>query len=87
MRSLAEATRARRWQRRLELLPIEQQGRRTGGMAKVKKPGGGRVGAVKGRSQVRNPSTGLFVKRDTASGRFIGVKKSSGPYKGVRKER
>jgi hypothetical protein len=39
--------------------------------------GGGRVGAVKGRSQTQNPKTGLFVA----------TKKSGGSFKGVRKER
>lgn len=49
--------------------------------------GRGRVGAVKKRSQVINPKTGLWTKRDTASGKFIAIKESPGPYKGVRKER
>jgi hypothetical protein len=55
-------------------------------MAKVR-PSGGRVGAVKNRSQVLNKSTGRFVKRDSATGRFLAVKKTGGPFKGVRKER
>ena len=55
-------------------------------MAKNGAKGGGRVGAVSGRSQVRNPQTGLWVKRDTSTGRFKGVKKSGGQFKGVRKE-
>lgn len=47
-----------------------------------------RIGAVKGRSQVHNPKTDLWVKRDTDTGRFIDVKTSSPtPFKGVRKEK
>lgn len=50
--------------------------------------GKGRKGAVKGRSQVQNPKTGLWVKRDTSTGQFINVKtSSSAPFKGVRKEK
>jgi hypothetical protein len=46
-----------------------------------------RVGAVKGRSQVLNPKTGRWTKRDTATGKFSSFKETPGPYKGVRKER
>lgn len=47
-----------------------------------------RKGAVTGRSQVQNPKTGLWVKRDTDTGRFMDVKTSSPtPFKGVRKEK
>lgn len=47
-----------------------------------------RVGAVKDRSQVYNPVTGLWVKRDVQTGRFMDVKTSSNtPFKGVRKEK
>ena len=47
-----------------------------------------RVGAVKGRSQSYNPSTGLWTKRDTQTGRLMDVKTSSNtPFKGVRKEK
>ncbi|MCK1248879.1 hypothetical protein ACRPMK_05830 [Streptococcus uberis] len=49
--------------------------------------GGGRNGAVKGRSQSYNPKTGLFTKRDTSTGKFIDVKTSGGKFKGVRKEK
>ena len=55
-------------------------------MAKNGARGGGRLGAVKGRSQVRNPKTRTWAKRDTSSGRFLEVKKSGGSFKGVRKE-
>lgn len=58
-------------------------------MAKNKPYGdNARVGVVKGRSQVYNPRTDSWVKRDTATGRFMDVKTSSNsPFKGVRKEK
>lgn len=47
-----------------------------------------RKGAVRKRSQVLNPKTGLSVKRDADTGQFMSVKTSSTkPYKGVRKEK
>lgn len=46
-----------------------------------------RKGAIKQRSQVLNPKTNLYVKRDTESGRFKDVKTSGGKFKGVRKEK
>ena len=47
-----------------------------------------RKGAVRKRSQVLNPKTGLWVKRDAETGQFMSVKTSSTkPYKGVRKEK
>ena len=49
--------------------------------------GAGRKGAVRGRSQVLNPKTGDYVKRNTGTGRFVDVKKSGGKYKGVRSEK
>lgn len=55
-------------------------------MAKNGRKGGGRVGAVKGRSQRKNPKTGTWTKRDTSTGRFTSVKKSGGSFKGVRRE-
>lgn len=45
-----------------------------------------RQGAVKGRSQVFNPATGNYVKRDTNTGRFIDVKSDGKPFRGVVKE-
>lgn len=45
-----------------------------------------RKGAVKKRTQVINPKTGLYVKRDSATGKFLSVKKDGTPYKGVTKE-
>lgn len=46
-----------------------------------------RIGAVNKRSQVLNPKTGLYVKRDSATGRFMDVKTTGGKFKGVRKEK
>lgn len=45
-----------------------------------------RKGAVKNRSQVFNPTTGNYIKRDTQTGKFIDVKTDGKPFKGVRKE-
>lgn len=46
------------------------------------------VGAVRGRSQVYNPTTGLWTKRDAQTGKFMDVKTSSNtPFKEVRKEK
>lgn len=47
---------------------------------------GFRQGAVRGRSQVYNPRTERWVKRDTMSGRFIDQKADDEPFKGVAKE-
>lgn len=46
-----------------------------------------RVGSVDNRSQVRNPRTQQWVKRDDETGRFVGQKGDGTPYKGVAKER
>ena len=54
------------------------------------KPNGdnARKGAVRNRTQVQNPKTGLWVKRDSVTGRFMDVKTSSDkPFKGVTKEK
>jgi hypothetical protein len=57
-------------------------------MATNPPPGDGhRKGAVRKRSQVENPSTGRFTKRDTETGRFIDQKADANPFKGVRKEK
>ena len=45
-----------------------------------------RNGAVKDRSQVYNPSTGNYVKRDTSTWRFIDVKSDGKPFRGITKE-
>jgi hypothetical protein len=46
---------------------------------------GHRVGAVKERSQVYNEKTGMYVKRDTSTGKF--VSSSTNKYKGVEMEK
>jgi hypothetical protein len=57
-------------------------------MAKNKPIGdNARKGAVKQRSQVLNPKTNLYVKRDTETGKFMDVKTSGGKFIGVRKEK
>jgi hypothetical protein len=57
-------------------------------MAKNGKTGDGhRNGAVDKRSQVLNPKTELYVKRNTETGQFMDVKTSGGKFKGVRKEK
>ena len=57
-------------------------------MAKNRKVGDGhRNGMVKGRSQVLNPRTEQYVKRDTSTGRFMDAKTSGGKFKGVRIEK
>lgn len=48
---------------------------------------GFRKGSVSGRSQVKNPKSGLFVKRDDSTGKFMAVKTGGGAFKGVAKER
>lgn len=48
---------------------------------------GSRKGAVKNRSQVLNPKTELWTKRDAKTGQFMDVKTSGGKFKGVRKEK
>lgn len=48
---------------------------------------GYRRGAVDDRSQVYNPKTDRWTKRDTESGRFMDVKHDPEPFKGVRKEK
>lgn len=55
-------------------------------MAKNGTKGGGRVGAVRGRSQVHNPRTDAWTKRNAATGRFMDKKAAPKPFKGVRKE-
>jgi hypothetical protein len=45
-----------------------------------------RRGAVRDRSQVYNPVTENWTKRDRDNGRFMDQKKDGDPFKGVRKE-
>lgn len=49
---------------------------------------GSRVGSVAGRTQVKNPVTGDYVKRDeagdaTGKGKFMDVKQDGKKFKGV----
>lgn len=46
-----------------------------------------RNGAVKDRTQVENPKTGMWVKRNAETGKFMDVKTSGGRFKGVRREK
>jgi len=56
-------------------------------MAKNGRVGDGRRdGAVRDRSQVKNPRTDQWVKRDRDTGKFMDVKKDGKPFKGVTKE-
>jgi hypothetical protein len=48
---------------------------------------GHRNGQVDNRSQIINPKTNLFVKRDTTTGQFMDVKTTGGKFKGVRTEK
>ena len=57
-------------------------------MAKNGKVGDGhRIGAVKNRTQIENPKTGLMQKRNPDNGQIMDVKTSGGKFKGVRKEK
>ncbi|MFN0177007.1 MAG: hypothetical protein ACKVU0_20365 [Saprospiraceae bacterium] len=42
---------------------------------------------LKGFSQVFNPATGNYLKRDTETGKFIEVKKDGKPFEGIPKEK
>jgi hypothetical protein len=56
-------------------------------MATNGKPGKGRHGAVKDRSQFKGQN-GNWIKRDSETGRFMDQKTSGPkPFKGVRKEK
>jgi hypothetical protein len=46
-----------------------------------------RNGEVRRRSQLPNPITGGFTKRDAETGQFMDVKEGPKPFKGVRKEK
>lgn len=54
-------------------------------MAKNTKKGY-RIGPVDDRSQVLNPKTDQFVKRDTTTWKFIDVKQDGQLFKGVKRE-
>jgi hypothetical protein len=47
---------------------------------------GYRKGAVKDRTQVQNPQTGDWTKRNREDGEFMDVKADGEPFKGVAKE-
>jgi len=47
---------------------------------------GYRKGSVKNRTQLYNPQTDIFIKRDAETGRFMDGKKGE-PFKGVAKEK
>jgi len=55
----------------------------------VNKPTGdnARKGAVKKRTQLKNPLTKTSTKRSKKSGEFMAVKKSAKKFKGVRREK
>ena len=46
-----------------------------------------RKGAVRQRSQVLNPKTNLYVKRNAENGQFMDVKTTGGKFRGGRKEK
>ena len=48
---------------------------------------GHRNGAVRGRTQVFNPKTETWTKRDKENGQFMDGKKDGTPFKGVTKEK
>lgn len=48
---------------------------------------GHRNGAVRDRSQVYNPKTDRWTKRDSSTGQFVDQKQDGQPFKGVRKEK
>jgi hypothetical protein len=48
---------------------------------------GHRNGAVRNRSQVYNPKTDTWTKRDKNTGQFMDQKSDGTPFKGVRKEK
>lgn len=45
-----------------------------------------RKGSVKDRTQVHNPKTDTWTKRDAGCGRFMDTKSDAKPFKGVTKE-
>ena len=48
---------------------------------------GHRNGAVRQRTQVLNPQTAIWTKRDKDTGRFMDGKADGTPFKGVTKEK
>ncbi len=45
-----------------------------------------RRGAVISRTQVYNPATGHYIKRDVTTGKFLDVKSDGSAFRGIRKE-
>lgn len=67
-----------------KLLKLQQK-KTVKSMAKNPPKGSGRVGSVKGRSQVYNPKTKLFVKINENTGLFMdNMSKPNTKFKGVR---
>jgi hypothetical protein len=55
-------------------------------MAKPKKPGDKtRVGFIERRSQINNPITGTWTKRENRGAKFMDVKAVARPFSGIRK--
>lgn len=48
---------------------------------------GSRKGAISKRTQIYNPTTGHYVKRDAETGRFMDVKSDGKPFRGVVREK
>jgi len=57
-------------------------------MAKNGRPGHGRVGPIKNRSQFKNPAIGdKYTERNKHNGQFMNNKADDKPFKDVRKEK
>jgi len=48
---------------------------------------GHRNGAVRGRTQIQNPKTGIWTKRDADTGQFMDGKSDGSRFKGIRREK
>lgn len=49
--------------------------------------GSERQGAVRERTQFKNPKTGLWTKRDYETGKIMDIKTTAGKFKGVSREK
>ena len=57
-------------------------------MAKNGRPGHGRIGLIKNRSQFQNPAIGgKYTERNKTNGQFKNNKSDDRPFKDVRKEK
>lgn len=65
--------------------PFEKRPGKYRNMAKNGAKGGGRKGAIRGRTQFLLPN-GHYAKRDRKTGEIISVKADTKPYKGVVRE-